>query len=285
MTNALSVDVEDYFHPTEMAAGVTPEQWDALPPRLEEPVDRLLETLASRGVRATFFVLGWAAQHHPAMVRRIQEAGHEVGCHSFWHRLVYHLTREEFRQDTKDAVAAIEDACGVRARLYRAPSYSITKASMWALEILAELGFTHDSSIYPVKHDRYGIEGFPRGACRLNTPAGEILEVPPATARLGRGRIAPAGGGGYLRLLPYRYTAAGLRSMNLDDGLAGCVYVHPWELDPEQPRVGRGWIARWRTYAGLKGMEQKLRRLLDDFEFAPIGAVFPAAPAASRDSR
>jgi polysaccharide deacetylase family protein (PEP-CTERM system associated) len=273
--NAISVDVEDYFHPTEVAA--PREHWAGYPSRVEEATGRTLDLLAERNVKGTFFILGWVAERHPGLIRRIAEAGHEIGCHSYWHRLVYDLTLDEFREDTERACEAIEAACGVRPRLYRAPSYSITKASWWALDVLAGLGFTHDSSVYPILHDRYGVPGFSRHAVEVRTGSGALMEAPVATVRLPGGQVAPIGGGGYLRLLPYRYTAAGLRRVNYGEGAAACLYFHPWEIDRGQPRLANGLIARWRTYWGLNGMEGKLRRLLQEFSFAPVGEVFPAA--------
>ena len=274
IVNAISVDVEDYFHPAEVSSAAPVSAWESFPSRVESATARTLELFAAHGIRGTFFILGWVAARHPALVRRIAAAAHKIGCHSYWHRLVYRLTPAEFREDAALACAAIEDACGVRPRLYRAPSYSITRDSWWALEILAELGFTHDSSIYPITHDRYGVPGFSRHACRLETPSGALIEAPAATVLL-NGQPAPTGGGGSLRLLPYRYTAAGLRRVNADERQPACLYLHPWELDPGQPRIARGRIARWRTYWGLGGMESKIRRLLGEFAFAPIGAVFP----------
>lgn len=274
IVNAISVDVEDYFHPTEVAPAAPVHQWETMPRRVEEATARILEVFAAHGVCGTFFMLGWVAERHPALVRRIVREGHEIGCHSYWHRLVYHLTPAEFREDTGRACAVIADACGVRPRAYRAPSYSITRECWWALEVLAELGFTHDSSIYPIVHDRYGVPGFDRHAGRVETPSGPLMEVPVATVLLNGGHAAPVGGGGYLRLLPYRYTSAGLRRVNHVERRAACLYLHPWELDPGQPRLARGAIARWRTYWGLGGMEAKLRRLLTEFAFAPIGGVF-----------
>lgn len=275
--NALSIDVEEYFHPTELAQSVQFDEWPHLPSLVEMQTMLVLDMLAQHGVSATFFVLGWVAEHHPQIVRAIRQAGHEVGCHSYLHSLVYDLTPSQFREDTRRALRAIEDACGITPRIYRAPSYSITNRSLWALEILVELGFTHDSSIYPIQHDRYGIPGFVRGSQIWTTPSGTILEVPIATAALSRGRIIPVGGGGYLRLFPYSYTAAGLRRLNRAEGAPACVYFHPWELDPDLPRLSAGRFSRLRTYRGLKGMRFKLDQLLTDFRFAPLADVFPYA--------
>jgi polysaccharide deacetylase family protein (PEP-CTERM system associated) len=275
VVNALSIDVEEYFHPTELAESVRPEEWQHLPSLVESQTMVVLEMFAQHGISATFFILGWVAERKPQIVREITRAGHEVGCHSHLHSLVYNLTPSQFREDTLRSMRAIEDACGVATRAYRAPSYSITARSLWALDILIELGFTHDSSIYPIRHDRYGIPGFGRGSQHWITPSGTILEVPIATAALSHNRIIPVGGGGYLRLLPYHYTAAGLRYVNQVEGTPACVYFHPWELDPGQPRFCSGTLSRWRTYAGLKGMRSKINRLLKDFAFAPLTQVYP----------
>jgi polysaccharide deacetylase family protein (PEP-CTERM system associated) len=233
----------------------------------------VLELLDKHSVTATFFVLGWVAEHHPRTVRQIANAGHEIACHSHLHRLIYDLSPKEFRRDTQRACRAIEDACGMTPRAYRAPSFSITERSMWALEVLVENGFTHDSSMYPIEHDRYGIPGFGRHAQILDTPSGSILEVPVATIVLSKRQVAPIGGGGYLRLLPYRYTAAGIRRVNEEEGKPACIYFHPWELDPDQPRLASGMVSRARTYRGLEGMAQKLERLMREFTFSSLGAI------------
>jgi len=277
MLNALTVDVEEYFHPTEVQASVDGSQWALLPSRVGDELACILDLLESNKTKATFFVLGWVAQRHPATVRAIVSAGHEIGCHSHFHRLVYSLSPAEFRRDTRQAVAAIEDACGVTPRVYRAPSYSITKDSLWALEVLLEEGFVQDSSIYPIAHDRYGIPGSHRHAHILDTRSGPIQEIPVATVKLSNGRVAPIGGGGYLRLLPYRYTAAGIRRVNREEGEPVCIYFHPWEIDPDQPRLASGFIARARTYLGVRGMIGKLERLLSEFSFSSIGEVYAAS--------
>ena len=274
MLNAVTVDVEEYFHPTEVQTAINQSGWAALPSRIERQLDQTLELLAARRTKATFFVLGWVAERHPHAIREIVAAGHEIGCHSYWHQLVYSLTPQQFRSDTRRAVAAIEDAGGVTPRVYRAPSYSIVQKSMWALEILVEEGFVSDSSIYPITHDRYGIPGSPRHPHVIETPAGPIREFPIATVRLSKDRVAPIGGGGYLRLLPYRYTSAGIRRLNRDENQPACIYFHPWEIDPDQPRLASGLIARLRTYTGVKGMERKLERLLTEFQFSTLSQVY-----------
>jgi polysaccharide deacetylase family protein (PEP-CTERM system associated) len=275
MRNILSVDVEEYFHPAEVPVSAEFDRWPFLSSRVERQTGQVLDMMAQHGVTATFFVLGWVAEHHPALVRRIAQAGHEIGCHSYAHRLVYQLARAEFKRDTLRAVEAIEDACGITPRVYRAPSYSVTAASLWALEVLVECGFTHDSSIYPIAHDRYGIPGFSRHAHLVSTASGLIQEVPVATVRLSSTRVAPAGGGGYLRLLPYRYTAAGIRRINEEEQVPACIYFHPWELDPDQPRLTKGLASRLRTYAGLRAMKGKVDRLMREFEFSTLTSVHP----------
>jgi polysaccharide deacetylase family protein (PEP-CTERM system associated) len=276
MINALSIDVEEYFHPTEVQAFTGgPDNWIKLPSRLQQPTDRILDLLDRHNVKATFFILGWVAERHPRLVAQIANAGHQIGCHSYAHQLVYDLTPSQFRKDTKRAIQVIEDACGQRPRVYRAPSYSITTKSMWALEILVECGFTHDSSIYPISHDRYGIPDFGRSLQRFDTPSGPIWEIPIATAKLFSRWITPVGGGAYLRLLPYAYTAAGIRCMNREESMPACIYFHPWEIDPQQPKLAPGRVSRWRTYRGLEGMDGKLQRLLKDFQFSTIDSAYP----------
>ena len=274
MRNALTIDLEEYFHPTEVNPFVDPAQWASLPSRIELQTHELLDILRSRNTRATFFVLGWLAERHPGVVRSISEAGHEIACHSFAHRLVYRLSPDEFRRDTQRAVAAIANATGAAPRIYRAPSYSITRDSMWALEVLVECGFTHDSSIYPIAHDRYGIPGAPRHAHIIETASGPIAEIPAATAKLANGHVIPIGGGGYLRLLPYCYTAAGIRRVNFVEGKPVCIYLHPWEIDAGVPRLAKGMISRTRTYTGLRSMAGKLNRLISDFCFSEFSTVY-----------
>ena len=273
--NIFSIDVEDYFHPSELSGDIN--RWPRYQSRVDIGVKFLLEELARRKILATFFVLGWVAKHHPALIRGIAEYGHEIGCHSFSHSLLYTLRPAEFERDTTDAVKAIEDACGVTARVYRAPSYSITSKNLWALDVLASCGFTHDSSIYPIVHDRYGIPGFPRHACLIPTQSGKIIEVPIATVRLGPKSVAPVGGGAYMRLFPYRYTAAGIRRINGTEAQPACLYIHPWEVDPKQPRLASNVISHLRTYTGLRGMRSKTSRLLSEFNFSTMSAVHPVS--------
>jgi polysaccharide deacetylase family protein (PEP-CTERM system associated) len=274
MLNALTIDVEDYFHPSEVQERLGSRDWSTFTPRLESTMRRVLELLQKHNVRATCFILGWVAERFPALVRAISAAGHEIACHSYAHQLVFRMSREAFRCDTERGKKAIEDACGVSPKAFRAPSFSITSQSMWALDVLLELEFTVDSSIYPVAHDRYGIPGFSRHASVVRRDCGTILEIPPATVQLSDSQVSPVGGGAYLRLLPYRYTAAGIRQVNAQEGRPVCIYFHPWEVDPGQPRLIRGLLPRLRTYGGLAGMERKLARLLREFQFSTISSVY-----------
>lgn len=275
MRNAITIDVEEYFHPEEVRSSVVESMWTVFPSRIGDQVDRVLDLLDKHNVKATFFVLGWVARNKPAVIRRIASRGHEIGCHSFSHRMVNQLTPRQFREDTARALVAIEDACGARVTSYRAPSYSITNECIWALEVLVEAGFTHDSSIYPICHDRYGIPGFHRHATVMETPSGPIHEVPIATVQIGQIAVTPIGGGGYLRLLPYRYTSAGIRKVNAEERRPVCIYFHPWELDPNQPRLAGGLVSWLRTYTGLCSMETKIERMLQEFDFGPLTDVFP----------
>jgi len=272
MKNALTIDLEDYFHVSAYADKVRVEAWDSYPSRVEKNTDRLLELLAEQDCLATFFVLGWVAEKKPQVVARVAAAGHEIACHSMLHRRIFDLTPQEFREDTRRAKAVIEDRTGKRVAGYRAPSFSITKKSYWALDILAEEGFQYDSSIYPVEHPSYGIADASRTPYLINTSSGPILEFPMPTLAIGSKR-SPIGGGAYLRLLPYSYTLRSIRYLNQHEDFPVCVYIHPWELDPEQPRMGGSLSTRARHYFGLGGTETKLRRLIRDVEFCPLASL------------
>ena len=273
MINVLSVDLEDYFQVSGFERYISRADWHSLPSRIAQNTERVLRLLEKSGTRATFFVVGWVAEHHPAVVRRVADAGHEVACHSYWHRLVYEMTPEEFREDTALAKTVIEDATGVEVFGYRAPSYSITQQSRWALDVLLELGFQFDSSIFPVEHDRYGWPGRSRFAEEVRRSRETTLwEFPPSTYPL-LNHAVPAAGGGYLRMLPYHYTKWALEHINQEESRPGCVYFHPWEIDPEQPRLSTSTSSWLRHSFGIAGMEEKLKKLLIDFEFAPMGEV------------
>jgi polysaccharide deacetylase family protein (PEP-CTERM system associated) len=266
--NALTIDVEDYYHVSGFEHIVDRARWDDFEPRVADSTSRLLDILAEAGVRATFFVLGWVAERQPSLLRRIQNEGHEIGCHSYAHRLIYTQTPHEFRDDLQRARAAIEDVTGEAVFAYRAPSFSITAASAWALDVLIEEGFTIDSSIYPTHHDRYGIPGTPLEPHCIHRTNGDIWEFPPPVCRVGSYPL-PVGGGGYFRLYPYAVTRRCLRNINAA-GRPFAVYLHPWELDPEQPRLSPGLLRGFRHYVNLRHTEKRLVRLLRDFAFGTL---------------
>ena len=273
MVNALTIDVEEYFHANAMDGVVRPSEWDQLPHRVEQNTYKMLDILSEFDARATFFVLGWVAERWPRLVVEIARRGHEIACHGHAHRLVYRLGPERFRSDVLRARQLLEDLLGRPIAGFRAASYSIVEGSLWALDVLIDLGFEYDSSIFPIRHDLYGIPSFSRFPVRVRRPAGEILEIPPSTIRLLR-RNWPVAGGGYFRLAPYWMTRLSLQWLNRREGFPGMVYLHPWELDTEQPRLRAGTIARVRQYTNLRETEPRLRRMLGEFRFAPICEVF-----------
>lgn len=283
IVNALSVDVEEYFHPNAMDDVVAPEQWDALPRRVEDNTRRLLDLLAAHEVHATFFVLGWVAERSPDLVRDIAARGHEVACHGHAHRLAYRLGPDLFRADVLRAKAVLEDVLGVAVHGFRAASWSIVKQSMWAFDTLIEAGFAYDSSVFPIHHDRYGMPEFSRVPVYVTRPGGRILEIPASTVRLA-GRNWPAAGGGYLRLLPFGVTRWALRRLNDGERIPAMVYVHPWEIDPLQPRLPAGWLTRARHYGNLHRTAARVERLLRECRFAPLRVAFAAAFDAAPDA-
>lgn len=272
--NVVSVDVEEHFQVSAFEQVVDRDDWSRLESRVEANTDRLLELFDEQRCHATFFILGWVAERHPALVRRIAAAGHEIACHGHEHRLVYDLTPEAFRSDLRRSLEAIGEAAGAPARAYRAASFSITRRSLWALDVLAEEGIEVDSSLFPVRHDRYGVPGMPRGLYRLRTPGGQrLLEVPPTTVRLA-GMTLPALGGGYLRIFPEAYSRWAIRRLNDVEAQPAIVYLHPWEVDPDQPRIeGAPLRSRLRHYTGLDRMLGRLRRLLEAHSFGSIAEM------------
>ena len=271
--NAITVDVEDYFHVAALSGAISRDQWDFIPSRVGRNTSRLLDLFDERGVLGTFFVLGWVAERHPEIVREIRNRGHELACHGYSHEMVYRQAPKEFRAETLRAKSILEDAAGVAVTGYRAASYSITSKSLWALDILAEAGFNYDSSVFPVRHDLYGVPDAPRFPYRLKTPAGNtLLEFPPSTYRVA-GINVPAAGGGYFRLFPYALTRHMLRSLNRGHGQPAIFYLHPWEVDPDQPKVDVSLRSRFRHYNNLDKCEKRLRRLLRDFEFTTVREV------------
>lgn len=265
-SDLLSIDVEDYFQVEAFADRISRSDWSKFEPRVRQNTDRILELLAEYRQSATFFVLGWVAEQEPGLVRKIAEAGHEVACHSHLHRRIFTLKPEEFRADLRQAKAAIEDASGAEVVGFRAPTFSIRKDSLWALEVLAEEGFVYDSSIFPIRHDLYGIPEAPRFAhVRRLENQKSIVEIPPSTVRV-LGTNLGVAGGGYLRHLPMPYTRWGMYKLRKEQQPAN-VYFHPWEIDPEQPHLQGSLKSRLRHYRGLDKMEPRLRRLLASVRF------------------
>jgi polysaccharide deacetylase family protein (PEP-CTERM system associated) len=307
--NAMTCDLEEYFQVQNFEGIVARDDWATLPSRLEATTGRVLDLLAEAGVRATFFVLGWNAERHPEVVRRIADAGHEIASHGYAHRMIFEQSPEEFREDVRRAKALLEDLAGQGVWGYRAPTFSITERSRWALDVLGEEGYRYDSSIFPIRHDRYGIPGAPRflhevergtgtfcrnglvgaGPCACPSPATSkgagtgtrpyagclppfpLVEFPPTTVRV-LGCNVPVAGGGYLRLFPVSLVRAALRRVNRA-GHPVIVYFHPWELDPEQPRLPVRGLRRFRHYVNLGRMADKLRRLLRALSFTTARAV------------
>lgn len=284
--NAMSVDVEDYFQASAFDRLVSRTSWSERESRVVANTRRLLECFARHQVRGTFFVLGWVAERFPELVREIANAGHELASHGFHHQLIYTLTPEQFRHDVRRAKAAIEDAGGCVVRGYRAPSFSIIRSSLWALDVLIEEGHTYDASIFPIHHDRYGIPDAPRRPHVVERAAGSIVEVPGSTVRVGGGNV-PVAGGGYFRLLPYAFTKWAVTRVNAGEGEPVVFYIHPWEVDPDQPRLPVSRLARWRHYSNIDDTLNRLDRLMRDFAFDTIAAALEAnavstAPAAAR---
>jgi polysaccharide deacetylase family protein (PEP-CTERM system associated) len=274
LRDGMSVDVEDYFHVEAFADRVSFSQWPSFQSRVRRNTESVLELFARYSCRATFFVLGWVAERDPQLVREIADAGHELGCHSYAHRRVDTLTAEEFREDLMRARGAIEDASGTRVAGYRAPTFSIVKNSLWALRILAEEGFLYDSSIFPIRHDLYGFPDAPRWPHEIQlADQGAIFEIPMSTVRIW-GQNLPVGGGGSLRLLPMAYTRRAIGAIHIRKHPL-IVYFHPWEIDPEQPRVSGSLKSRLRHYTGLNRMRERLNRLLESANFGPLIDLVP----------
>lgn len=279
--NVLTFDVEDYFHANGLAC--PSGGWDALAGRVEYNTRRLLRILQEHDTRATFFVLGWVAERYPGLVRAIHDAGHEIASHGSGHRLVYEQDAPALRADLLRAKAALEDLTGAPVLGYRAPSFSVTPSSAWALEVIAETGHAYDSSIFPIRRQRYGDPHAPRHAHRLHVPGGStLLEIPPSTVRLG-GRNVPVAGGGFFRAFPLAFTRWAIARLNAHEGVPAVVYLHPWEIDPDQPRMPTTAGNRFRHYLNLHRTEERLRRLLRELAFAPAREVAAAALAPAHE--
>jgi polysaccharide deacetylase family protein (PEP-CTERM system associated) len=283
VVNAMTVDVEDYFQVSAFDAVVPRSRWNQLESRVSANTDRLLDLFARHNVAATFFVLGWVADRFPGIVARIGGLGHEIASHGYGHELIYTQTPAAFREDVRRAKALLENASGRAVDGYRAPSFSITKQSLWALDVLIEEGHRYDASIFPIRHDRYGIPSSPRHPYVLVRESGSLVECPGSTARVGPLNL-PIAGGGYFRLLPYAWTRWGIARLNCYEGRPAIFYLHPWEVDPGQPRLPAPWLSRFRHYRHLEETEIRLGRLLQDFRFGPLRDVVAAATAPAPES-
>jgi polysaccharide deacetylase family protein (PEP-CTERM system associated) len=273
MQNAFTVDVEDYFQVSAFETVVAREHWVRFPSRVEENTRRVLELLDRHDTKATCFVLGWVAERHPDLVREIDRGGHEVACHGYSHRLIYQQKPAEFAEETRRAKDVLEQTVGHPVRGYRAASYSITRRSLWALDTLIQLGFDYDSSIFPVRHDRYGIPGAPRFPHAIERADGRsIVEFPISTLKLGAYHL-PVGGGGYFRIFPYWLSAGAIAYLNRREREPAMFYVHPWEVDPRQPRIAASLLSRFRHYHHLDRAERRLERLLAEARFNKVETV------------
>ena len=271
LINALTVDVEDYFQVSALAPLIHRGSWDQRECRVERNVDRLLDLFAQRSARATFFTLGWVTERYPRLIRDIVAAGHELASHGYGHLRASEQSPQEFRQDVLRAKQLLEDLGGQRVQGYRAPSFSIGHSNPWAFDVLLESGYRYSSSIYPVQHDHYGMPDAPRFPYQVRPG---LTEIPVTTARV-LGRNLPAGGGGYFRLAPYGLSRWALRRVNTVDRRPAIFYFHPWEIDPEQPRVpGTSLKTRFRHYVNLDKTESRLGRLLRDFRWGRVDEVF-----------
>ena len=278
MQNALSVDVEDWFQVGAFEKVIARDAWEGIPARVERNTDRVLALFAAAGVKASFFILGWVAARHPALIRRIAEAGHEVASHGWDHKRVFTLSRAEFRADLERARRAIEDAAGVSPTGYRAPSFSIDTRTPWAHAVLAELGYAYSSSVAPIAHDHYGWRESPRFAWRPLADSA-LIELPVTTVAFAGRRFA-AGGGGFFRLLPYALSSWAIGHVNEAEARPAIFYFHPWEVDPDQPRVADAPVrSKLRHYTNLEAMEGKLLKLLRDHRWGRTDEVAAAEQA------
>ena len=283
--NAMTIDVEDYFQVSAFEGLAPRHRWHEFESRVEANTGRLLDIFDEAGVKSTFFVLGWVAERFPSLLQEIARRGHELASHGYLHRLVYDITREAFRDDIRRSKQVIESASGCPVVGYRAPSYSITPRSLWAFDILIEEGYRYDASVFPIHHDRYGIPPSPREPYVIRRKVGALIEAPGSAVRVGPLNL-PVGGGGYFRLLPYGWTRWGLRRINEREHRGAIFYLHPWEIDPDQPRLPVGMMGRLRHYRNLAQTETRLRQLLADFRWAPLqtmlGGSIERVPDAAR---
>lgn len=268
--NILTVDLEEWFVAEALASRLSRDEWDSLPSTVEKTTRLLLSLFAQKNVRGTFFILGWCAERYPQLMQEVVDQGHEIACHSYWHRRVDSLDADTFREDTKLAVDALMKSVAIKPKGYRAPSWSMNDSTPWAFKILAELGFEYDSSIFPIKHDIYGMPHGPRQIFRMQFDGGEVMhEVPASTIRV-FGKNLPIGGGGFLRHSPYWYTKRQIKKLNAS-GQPVVVYIHPWEVDHDPPRISDlSAMQKFRSYGSTEHVIAKLARLLDDFEFTTM---------------
>ena len=272
IVNALSFDLEEWFQAEVFAGIFPPAGWERLESRCAPQTERILDLLSGRGVKATFFILGWVAERRGELVRSIAAAGHEIACHGFAHTMITKQSRAEFASDVARARGVLDRLAGARVAGYRAPTFSVTEATRWALDVLWEQGFGYDASIYPIRHDRYGIPSAPRFPYVAVEREGRRLWEYPGFTRRCAGMTLPAAGGGYLRLFPYAWTRSAIRAAHRKEKPAA-VFAHPWEFDPGLPDVRLPRVAHWRHYGGIEKNAAKLGRLLDEFVFAPVGEL------------
>jgi polysaccharide deacetylase family protein (PEP-CTERM system associated) len=277
ITHAMTVDVEDYYHVAAFAKVIKPSDWDNWPSRVEANTHKLLQLFSDHDLKITFFILGWVAERYPELVKTIRAQGHEIASHGYSHQLIYKQLPQVFRAETAKSKQILEDLGQAPVHGYRAASYSITLNSLWALDILAELGFTWDSSIFPTRHDNYGIPGSPEEPYRIITNKGSLLEFPLTTAKV-LGQAIPAAGGGYFRQYPYALSRWLFERASLNQTKPQIFYLHPWEVDPEQPRVpNASWFSNFRHYTNLKRCMPRLERMITDFNFGTISASLGSA--------
>lgn len=267
ISNALTVDVEDYFMASAFEPQVTKSDWSRLPSRVVQNTRKMMSILAESGVKGTFFVLGWVGEHFPELVREIRGQGHEIACHGYDHRLIYDQTPDDFRKDVRRSKEILEKASGAQVRGYRAPSFSITRQTEWALKILKEEGYLYDASLFPGPHARGGFSGAPLNPHRRQ----ELSEFPMSVISVGNRRFGFSGGG-YFRLFPYPLVRWGIRKC-MGENRPAVVYLHPWEIDPGQPRFKLNAVGRFKHYVNLSGTEEKLKKLLLDFRFKPMEII------------
>ena len=271
ITHAMTVDVEDYFHVAAFNKVINADEWDKWPCRVEANTNKLLQLFADSNIKITFFILGWVAERYPELVKAIHAQGHEIASHGYSHQLIYKQDQNVFREETAKSKRILEDLTQVQITGYRAASYSITRKSLWALDTLAELGFTWDSSIFPTRHDNYGIPGSPEEPYKIVTSSGKILTEFPLTTAKVFGQTVPAAGGGYFRQYPYALSRWLFERASNNQTKPQIFYLHPWEIDPDQPRVpNASWFSNFRHYTNLSRCLPRLERMIDDFQFGTI---------------